>query len=196
MASSLLLSDTLNLKERQSGRSTFRLAAEYIDALKMLSTQLGIKQKSLFDYLMEDDKTLRTIAGKAQSEPLNRKNRIQKTFVVSKRSLYALDRISKQFDVSRDDIVAYSIQRLLPILKKEQKKQIHREAALTIIAEHFQQISEILDHMKHTLEKDDPVFQSMQTIVSEYQNAFSKIENLVEKGKGIGDVLLEKFKLE
>ena len=45
---------TLDLRGRQSVRATFRLSEACIDAISILSAQLGIKQKSIFDHLMEN----------------------------------------------------------------------------------------------------------------------------------------------
>ena len=41
---------TLDLRGRQSVRATFRLSEACIDAISILSAQLGIKQKSVFDH--------------------------------------------------------------------------------------------------------------------------------------------------
>jgi len=41
----------LDLKGRQSVRATFRLSEDCINAISILSAQLGIKQKSVFDHL-------------------------------------------------------------------------------------------------------------------------------------------------
>ena len=41
---------TLELRGRQSVRATFRLSEACIDAISILSAQLGIKQKSIFDH--------------------------------------------------------------------------------------------------------------------------------------------------
>jgi hypothetical protein len=43
---------SLDLRGRQSVRATFRLSEACIDAITVLSAQLGIKQKSVFDHLM------------------------------------------------------------------------------------------------------------------------------------------------
>ncbi len=112
MDSKLLLQNTSDLIKRQSVRATFRLSVEFIEALSILSTQLGIKQKSLFDHLLEDTESLHAIAGKAHPDNLERKTRIQKTFVISRKSLSTLNAVSKEYAASRDDLVEYSIQRL------------------------------------------------------------------------------------
>ncbi|MCK7510327.1 MAG: hypothetical protein MZV70_43945 [Desulfobacterales bacterium] len=43
-------------------------------------------------------------------------SRIQKTFVISRRTLACLDEISRQSRAPRDALVEYSIQRLLPVI--------------------------------------------------------------------------------
>ena len=43
----------LDLRGRQSVRATFRLSEDCIDAISILSAQLGIKQKSVFDHLKD-----------------------------------------------------------------------------------------------------------------------------------------------
>jgi len=42
-----------DLRGRQSVRTTFKLSERSIDALSILAGQLGIKQKSLFDHLID-----------------------------------------------------------------------------------------------------------------------------------------------
>ena len=122
---------------KQSVRATFRLSSECINAISILSAQLGIKQKSLFDHLMEDADSLASIAREAESAISNREDRTQKTFVISRKSLSLLDKISNQFNSSRDDLVEYSVRRLLPIIAKERKKQNKRERLSLKIAEHL-----------------------------------------------------------
>ncbi len=43
-----------DLRGRQSVRATFKLSAQAIDIISIISGHLGIKQKSIFDHLMED----------------------------------------------------------------------------------------------------------------------------------------------
>jgi len=59
---SLLLKDASELMEQKSVRATFRISPEFIEALSILSGRLGLKQKSLFDYLLEDSDSLIAIA--------------------------------------------------------------------------------------------------------------------------------------
>ena len=75
---------TLDLRGRQSVRATFRLSEACIEAISILSAQLGIKQKSVFDHLMEDDRVLNNMARDLENTKFDRHERIQKTFVVSR----------------------------------------------------------------------------------------------------------------
>jgi hypothetical protein len=85
---------SMDLRGRQSVRATFRLSEACIDAITVLSAQLGIKQKSVFDHLMEDAQVLKDMARDLANIELDRHgNRIQKTFVISRRSLSFLDSI-------------------------------------------------------------------------------------------------------
>ncbi|MGW8325435.1 MAG: hypothetical protein ACWGNI_06985, partial [Desulfobacterales bacterium] len=51
---------TSDLKSRQSVRATFRLTKGCIEAIGILANQMGIKQKSLFDYLADDMDNLKS----------------------------------------------------------------------------------------------------------------------------------------
>ena len=72
----------VDLRGRQSVRATFRLSEDCINAISILAAQLGIKQKSVFDHLMEDDQVLKKIAGELENTTFDRQERIQKTFVI------------------------------------------------------------------------------------------------------------------
>ena len=49
-----LQKSTATLRGRQSVRATFKLTERSIDALSILACQLGIKQKTLFDQVVDD----------------------------------------------------------------------------------------------------------------------------------------------
>jgi len=68
-----------DLRGRQSVRATFKLTEKAIGVLSIISVHLGIKQKSLFDHLMEDIEALRAIADNIRTEEFKRRDCIQKT---------------------------------------------------------------------------------------------------------------------
>ncbi|MGD9281116.1 MAG: hypothetical protein PVF60_09510, partial [Desulfobacterales bacterium] len=146
----------LDLRGRQSVRATFRLSEACIEAISILSTQLGIKQKSVFDHLMEDAQVLKDMARELANIELDRHERVQKTFVISRRSLSFLDTISSKHNAPRDALVEYSVRRLLPIIAKERKKHEKRKELLTEISNHFAKGENLLLQADEMLGSDDP----------------------------------------
>jgi len=182
---------TLDLRGRQSVRATFRLSEDCIDAISILSVQLGIKQKSVFDHLMEDAQVLKNVARQLQDTEFDRQERIQKTFVISRRSLSFLDTISSKHNAPRDALVEYSIRRLLPILASERKKHEKRKKLLAEISNHFAEGQNLLAKSKKMLDDDDQVVSKLEAAMTVYQHAFDDIANFIEKGK-----ILEKFQFD
>jgi hypothetical protein len=91
-----LLTST-SLKKKQSVRATFRLPDEIINLLSVVASQLGLKQKSLLDQLVEDKELLgRLVEKKIATEDVERKEVRAKTFVVSRNSLHTLDNIARE----------------------------------------------------------------------------------------------------
>jgi hypothetical protein len=182
---------TLELRGRQSVRATFRLSEACIDAISIVSAQLGIKQKSVFDQLMEDARALEQVARELENTEFDRYQRIQKTFVISRRSLSFLDTISSAHNAPRDALVEYSVRRLLPIIENERKKHEKRKELLAQISNHFQKGKMLLSMAEKALDKDDPIVNKLKTAMSVYKNVLDDISGFVERGK-----IIEEFKIE
>ncbi len=183
----LPLPSSADLRGRQSVRATFKLSARAIDALSIVAAHLGIKQKSLFDHLIEDAKSLSIIANEIEDEAFNALDRIQKTFVVSRRTLTCLDETSQQFNAPRDALVEYSIQRLMPIIAKERQRHAKRKEVLNEISEHLAQGLRILQKTKSVLGEDDPVYVRFESAIHALQNAQTHIDHYVKRGSVIED---------
>ena len=181
---------TLDLRGRQSVRATFRLSEACIEAISILSAQLGIKQKSVFDHLMEDDRVLNNMARDLENTKFDRQERIQKTFVVSRRSLSFLDMISRRHNAPRDALVEYSVRRLWPIIENEREKHQKRKALLTEISHHFAAGENLLSKAVRDLGEDDPIVDKLETTMAVYRNVLSAIAAFIEKGK-----IIEEFEL-
>jgi len=179
---------TLDLMGRQSVRATFRLSEACIDAISILSAQLGIKQKSVFDHLMEDARILKQMARELENTEFDRHERIQKTFVISRRSLSFLDTVSSEFDAPRDALVEYSVRRLLPIIANERKKHEKRKELLGEISNHFAKGEKLLSKAEGVLGTDDPIVNKLKMAMAVYKNAFDDIASFIDKGK-----IIEKF---
>ena len=183
----LPLPSPADLRGRQSVRATFKLSARAIDVLSIVATQLGIKQKSLFDHLIEDVQSLNVIANEIEDDMFNALERVQKTFVVSRRTLSSLEQTSRQFNAPRDALVEYSIQRLLPVIAKERERHSKRKAILNDINAHLAQGLKILQKAQSLLGEDDPVYVRFETAMQSLVNSQVHIENYVKKGSVIED---------
>ena len=181
----------LDLRGRQSVRATFRLSEACIDAITVLSIQLGIKQKSVFDHLMEDAQVLKDMARELGNIEIDYDDRIQKTFVISRRSLSFLDSISSEYDAPRDALVEYSVRRLLPIIAKERKKHEKRKKLLAEISDHFAAGDQLLSKADEMLGADDPVVNKIKTAMAVYKSAYDDITSFIERGK-----IIEEFQLD
>lgn len=173
------------LKGKQSVRATFRLTGGCIDAISIVAAQMGIKQKSLFDHLTEDIAVLESIARKIKNIRFKHPNRIQKTYVVSRRSLSYLDEISRMFNTPRDALIEYSIQKLLPLIEKERKKHEKRKELMMKIKKHFSQGEKILSEIREQLGNDDPVTHQYEMMMSGYEDAKYNMASFIERSKNI-----------
>lgn len=182
-----------DLLGKKSVRATFKLRPEAIEMLSILAAQLGIKQKSLFDYLMEDEDELHAIAESLPAETPEKEQRVQKTFVVSQKSLTTLEVVAKHAPGSRSELIERSIQRLLPVFKKERERQDKREKALAMIEDHFKQANDLHDELKQLVGKDDALFSLIKPLMVHYSKAFAEIKKLVDKGKRISELPIDAF---
>jgi len=170
-----------DLRGRQSVRATFKLSTRSIEALSIVAVHLGIKQKSLFDQLIEDARSLSLIARELESEEFDSLKRVQKTFVISRRTLSSLEDVSRQYNAPRDALVEYSIQRLLPVIIREREKHRKRKAILEDINAHLEAGLRLLNKAEALLGEDDPVFVKLQAAMGVFSNTRAGIENFVEK---------------
>ena len=176
-----------DLRGRQSVRATFKLSAKAIETMSIVAVHLGIKQKSLFDHLIEDVQSLKLIAREIESERFSAISRIQKTFVISRKTLSSLDETSKRFNAPRDALVEYSIQRLLPVLAREREKHRRRKDILQDMNENMEHGLKILQKSRTLLGEEDPVFLRWESAMKTLVNSRRDIAAFIEKGKIIED---------
>ena len=172
-----------DLRGRQSVRATFKLSARAIEAMSIVAVHLGIKQKSLFDHLIEDMQSLKLIAREVESERFSNLNRVQKTFVISRKTLSNLDETSRQFNAPRDALVEYSIQRLMPVINRERERHRKRKEILSDMTAHLENSLEILQKSRSLLGEEDPVSIKLESAVRSLVNAQGHVQTFVEKGE-------------
>ena len=178
---SLPLPSAEDLRGRQSVRATFKLSSRAIDALSIVAVHLGIKQKSLFDQLIEDAGSLSHIAREIESDDFSTLERVQKTYVISRKTLRSLEEISRQFDAPRDALVEYSIQRLLPVIAREREKHQKRKEILEDINAHFEEGLKILKKTRELLGENDPVYTKLEAAMGACMHARDNIDQFVER---------------
>ena len=176
---------SFDLRGRQSVRATFKLSAKAIDALGILAVHLGIKQKSIFDHLIEDAQSLRRIAQKVDPAAFNALERVQKTFVISRKTLISIEKTAEQFNTSRDALVELSIQRLWPIISREREKHEKRKNILNDIDYFLSQGLMLLEEIKADLGEEDPATAEFKGSIETIIGARTQIEAFIVKGRMI-----------
>jgi hypothetical protein len=151
--------------------------------MSIVAVHLGIKQKSLFDHLIEDIQSLKLIAREVESERFGALNRVQKTFVISRKTLSNLDETSRQFNAPRDALVEYSIQRLMPVITRERQRHRKRKEILRDMNEHLANGLEILKKSRTLLGEEDPVSVKLESAMRSLLNAQGHVKSFVEKGE-------------
>ena len=172
------------LRGKQSVRVTFKLAPETIDLLSVMAMQLGIKQKTLFDHLIERQELLNNLhLNKPRTEDVH--PRRQKTFVLSQETLHTLNVLAEKYHAPRNLLVEIAVQRLLPILTEEQEKHKKRKRVLTQIAKETKRSRKLLAETEEILEPDDPVCVEIREASQGWENAYRKTVSIIERGKGM-----------
>ena len=174
-----------DLRGRQSVRATFKLTEKAIETMSAVSVHLGIKQKSLFDHLVDDLESLEQIARQMSSAIRDLPSRTQKTYVLSRRTLSCLDQAAKEYSASRDALVEFSIQRLQPVIAKEKKRHSERKKLLTRLNAFLASAEAILSEAEQTLGPGDPVYDQLEKATIAMLNARDDIAAFIEKGKVI-----------
>ena len=167
------------LRGRQSVRATFRLPSEVIGLLSMAASQLGLKQKSLFNQLVEDREVLVQLAQMADQYQPRGEQRQQKTYVLSRDALLALEYVAKSTGLPRDLLVELCIQRLVPVLDSEQEKQQKRAEILDELAVLCRQTAALHQQSAERLGEDDPATRILYGLLLQSERHFSDLRQLI-----------------
>jgi len=176
------------LKGRQSVRATFKLTEQCIDAISIVANQLGIKQKSLFDHLLEDTELLESIAREIEDQPTVSQDRRQKTYVISRNSLTVINHIAEHYAAPRDGLIELIMRRLLPIIAREKKRYEKRKKALPEIEAFFNEGQKLFAKLDTTLGPDDILTRRFIQAIRNHGAIFNEIRALMAKAEA-----LEKF---
>lgn len=181
------------LRGRQSVRATFRLSEDLIALIGIVAGQFGLKQKSLFDQLIEDTDVLHKVAESAAGYTPDSSQRRPKTFVLSKRSLDSLEMVAAERRISRDALVEVSIRRLLPVVLAEWEKHKKRQAILVEMENFLGHGQELLAEVERLLGRGDPVYEMIDRMVRLGQEKVADLAEMVARGKLLEEVRVEGF---
>ena len=185
----VMLSDTYSadLRGRQSVRTTFKLTPRSIDALSLLAGQLGIKQKSIFDHLVDDTRALQALARDLENRAELDQERVPKTYVISRKTLENLEQVCKRYQAPRDALVEFCIERIMPLIKEEKEKHLKRQKLQTKLNQFLDLSRELLEKADEELDRDDPVFEQVYQMARATQSGYDEINQIIEKGARLED---------
>jgi len=176
---------TLALKGKQSVRTSFKLSEGCIQAINIVATLLGIKHRSLFDYLVEDTESLETLAKDIVKIEPSKNNGSQKSFIVSRDTLKAIDSLCEKLKISRDTLIELSVRRLLPIIEKEMECHRKRKELFELVNKQYQESRKVLDSIKTSVGTEDPAYKAYQTSVAACKQVKKQFNEILSKGKVI-----------
>ena len=185
----VMLSETYSadLRGRQSVRTTFKLTPRSIDALSLLAGQLGIKQKSIFDHLVDDTTALQALARDLENRAELDQDRVPKTYVISRKTLENLEQVCKRYQTPRDALVEFCIERIMPLIKEEKEKHLNRQKLQTTLDQFLDLSRELLEKADKELDRDDPVFEQVYQMARATQAGCDEINQIIEKGARLED---------
>lgn len=176
-------STMFNLRGKQSVRATFKISQKAIDAIGMVAVHMGIKQKSLFDHIIEDLEALDTLAQTIQIRKFRQIERKQKTYVLSRKTIDALEAISETYGMPRDALVEYSVQKLESIISSEKLKHEERKILQKEITDYFDQGKLIYRKAVSILGEDDPFCRRIEKALLACRKTEEDIHDFLEKSK-------------
>jgi len=180
--------DPSDLRGRQSVRATFKLSEDAINTLSLVAAHLGIKQKSLFDHLIDDDQSLSHIAREIAVHEFKSIYRIQKTYVLSRKALSSLERACRTYNTPRDMLVEYSIQRLVPVISRERAKHRKRKEIMNALESQLSSGLRLLELAENELGPEDPMCEYIDKMVSAIKSAHRNVLAFIDRGSGIEDM--------
>ncbi len=176
-----------DLRGKQSVRATFKLSQKAIDSIGLVAIHMGIKQKSLFDHIIEDMTALSDLAQTIRIRQFNKISRKQKTFVLSRKTIEALSAISETYGMPRDALVEYSIKKLESVILAEKLRHEERKKLYSQMADHFLAGEALYKNATDILGEDDPFCQRLEKTVAMARKTTQEVDDFLKKSKVLED---------
>jgi hypothetical protein len=174
--------DPDELRAKQSVRTTFRLTEKTINLLKVAARQLGIKQKTVLDQLLENEKALNLLADDAITYSRNENKCRPKTLVLSQKALDLMEEISYRYDIPRDFLIELSVARLAPYINSLAETHAKRRTLMEELDQYSMHISDLLSKAGTVLQEDDVFKVKLGYLFDRTQRHVEEIRKTV-KGK-------------
>ena len=176
-----------DLRGKQSVRATFKLSQKAIDSIGLVAIHMGIKQKSLFDHIIEDMAALSDLAKTIQIRQFKEIPRKQKTFVLSRKTIDALSAISETYGMPRDALVEYSVKKLESVIVAEKLRHEERKKLQKQMAAHFLTGEALYKNATKILGVDDPFCLRLEKSVAMARKTTMDVNEFLEKSKVLED---------
>ncbi len=176
-----------DLRGKQSVRATFKLSQKAIDAIGLVAVHMGIKQKSLFDHIIEDHSALDQLAQSIRIRQFKQLPRKQKTFVLSRRTIEALTAISETYNMPRDALVEYSIKKLESVIQSEKIRHEERKKLAIEMKKRFGSILSLYRTSVQTLGADDPFCRHLEKLLETIKKTAGDVDAFLDKSKVLED---------
>jgi hypothetical protein len=177
----------IDLRGRQSVRATFRLSQKAIDAIGLVAVHMGIKQKSLFDHIIDNLETMEKLARSIRIRQFEKLTRRQKTFVMSRRTIDALSAVSQAYDMPRDALVEYAVQKLESVIQSEKMRHAERKKLSVEVMAHFDKGEQLYRSVAKTLGKDDPFCRHLAKAIQTARKTADDLQVFLNKSQILED---------
>lgn len=177
----------LDLRGRQSVRATFKLSQKAIDAIGLVAVHMGIKQKSLFDHIIEDMDAMEELARSIRLPQFEKIQRRQKTYVMSRRTIDALSVVSRAYDMPRDALVEYAVQKLESVIQSEKRRHEERKILADEVMAHFEKGEQLYRAAAKNLGKDDPFSRHLIKAVEGARKTAEDLQAFMDKSRVLED---------
>ena len=176
-----------DLRGKQSVRATFKLSQKAIDSIGLVAIHMGIKQKSLFDHIIEDMAALDDLAKTIHIRQFNKIHRKQKTFVLSRKTIDALSAISETYDMPRDALVEYSVKKLESVILAEKLRHEERKKLQKQMITHFETGEALYKNAIDILGQEDPFCRRFEKAIAMARRTTQEVNEFLEKSKVLED---------
>ncbi len=173
------------LREKQSVRATFKLSKKAIDSIGLVAVHMGIKQKSLFDYVIEDLSTLEKTAEQIRNKNFKDTPRVQKTYVLSRKTINLIETIARAYNLPRDVLVEHAVRRLESLIRSEKQKHRKRKELLVEAMDQFDRLRTLFEQAGQNLGEDDPFCRHLAKTLSACEKGEREMKNFIEKGNAL-----------